>query len=207
MTHNLQWRDVRVLFSSLGEIEEEPNGSLKVTIAGHTAVFQSASKKDAATAEQVIQIRHILQDAKERSPGITGPHLLVVIDHKQARIYRTELKGTVPETVKPEDNLGHKGHVHSAHDYSDHIEKPNQEAYFEAVCKSLETAEKVLIFGSGKGSSNTMDQFTLWLRAHHPKVADCIFMSVVVDESHLTEGALLAKARDIYGGGLAGSAK
>ena len=26
-------------------------------------------------------------------------HLLVVIDHREARIYKTELKGTVPERI------------------------------------------------------------------------------------------------------------
>ncbi len=200
MTHNLQWSDVKVLFSAIGTIEDERNDSLQVSMAGHSIVFQPATMKDAARGDQVMQIRQFIQAAKDREPGITGPHFVVLINHLETKIYRTEMKGTVPDVVKPEDNLGHHRHVHSAHDYSDHIEKPNHEAYFEAITKGLNDAEKILLLGSGQGSSNTMDLYTVWLRGHHPNVSEKVFATEVVDESHLTENQLLAKARIIYGG-------
>jgi hypothetical protein len=46
-----------------------------------------------------------------------------------------------------------------------------------------------------------MDQFVAWLKLHHPELAKRIIGSLVVDEHHLTEGQLLAKAREFYSNG------
>jgi hypothetical protein len=43
-----------------------------------------------------------------------------------------------------------------------------------------------------------MDQFIAWLKLHHADVANRIIGSLVVDEHHLTENQLLAKAREFY---------
>ena len=37
----------------------------------------------------------------------TAPHLLVVIDHQEARVYRTEVHGAVPERSSTTDPHGH----------------------------------------------------------------------------------------------------
>ena len=44
----------------------------------------------------------------------TAPHLLVVIDHQEAKVYRTELVGAVPERIAPYDPHGHGRNLHSA---------------------------------------------------------------------------------------------
>ena len=38
----------------------------------------------------------------------------------------------------------------------------------------------------------------VWLRHRHPEVAKRILGSLVVDEHHLTDAQLVAKAREIY---------
>jgi len=43
-----------------------------------------------------------------------------------------------------------------------------------------------------------MEQFIAWLKLHHPDQASHIIGSLVVDEHHLTDDQLLAKARDFY---------
>ncbi len=43
-----------------------------------------------------------------------------------------------------------------------------------------------------------MGQFLTELKHHHSDVAKCIVGSVVLEEHHLTEEQLLAKARDFY---------
>jgi hypothetical protein len=43
-----------------------------------------------------------------------------------------------------------------------------------------------------------MDQFVAWLKLHHPELAKRIIGSLVVDEPHLIDGQLLAKAREFY---------
>lgn len=54
-------------------------------------------------------------------------------------------------------------------------------------------------FGTGTGASSAMEQLIGHLKHHHADVAKCIVGSVAVDEHHLTEGQLLARAREFYG--------
>ena len=66
------------------------------------------------------------------------------------------------------------------------------------MAKALQTAGRLVIFGTGTGNSNEMDQFITWLKHHHPELAKKILGSMVVDENHLTEDQLLGKAREFY---------
>ncbi|MBC8064186.1 MAG: hypothetical protein H7Y17_05105 [Chlorobia bacterium] len=198
ITHNLEWRDIRALFETIGDVEDEHNGNLKVTLGGHAVVFQSPRANDVASVDQVNQIRHLLESSGTKKSKDVGPQLLLVIDHQEARIFRTDSGGSIPEKVIPYDPDGHRGHVHSAHDFRDHNEQPNHDAYFEVISENLKDAEKILIFGSGVGSSSAMDLFVAWLPEHHQKLSDRVIGAVIVDQSHLTEGQLLAKAKEIY---------
>ena len=111
--------------------------------------------------------------ANDRSES--APHLLVVIDHLEARVYRTEVHGAVPERIAPYDPHGHGRHLHSAHEWTDGKRPPERKSYYEAVAKTL-----------------------LGLKDHHSDVAGKIVGSVVVDAHHTTEAQLLAKAREFY---------
>lgn len=127
-----------------------------------------------------------------------APHLLVVIDHHEARIYRTEVHGAVPVKLEPYDPHGHGRHLHSANEWTDGKSQPERKSYYEAVAKALRGAEQVLVFGSGTGKSSAMEQLLADLKAHHPDVAAKVIGSVVVDAHHTTEDQLLAQAREFY---------
>jgi hypothetical protein len=43
-----------------------------------------------------------------------------------------------------------------------------------------------------------MEQFVSWLARHNPALAGQVIGSLVVDQHHLTEPELLAKAQDFY---------
>ena len=128
----------------------------------------------------------------------TAPHLLVVIDHQEARVYRTEVHGAVPVRIAPFDPHGYGKHLHSAHEWTDGKRQPERKSFYEAIAKTLQGAEQVLLFGSGTGRSSAMEMLLADLKAHHSDVAGKIIGSVVVDAHHTTEGQLLAKARDFY---------
>ena len=128
----------------------------------------------------------------------TAPHLLVVIDHQEARVYRTEVSGAVPDRIAPYDPHGYGRHLHSAHEWTDGKRPPERKSYYEAVAKTLRGAEQLLLFGSGTGKSSAMKQLLADLKDHHPDVAGKVVGSVVVDAHHTTEGQLLAKAREFY---------
>ena len=127
------------------------------------------------------------------------PHLLVVIDHQEARVYRTEVRGAVPERIVPYDPHGYGRHQHSAHEWTDGKSQPERKSFYEAIGKTLRGAEQVLLFGSGTGKSSAMEQLLADLKDHHPDVAEKVIGSVLVDAHHTTESQLLAKARDFYG--------
>jgi hypothetical protein len=125
-------------------------------------------------------------------------HLLVVIDHHEARVYRTEVHGAVPERIAPYDPNGYGRHLHSAHEWTDGKRLPERKTFYEAVAKTLRGAEQVLLFGSGTGRSSAMEHLLADLKEHHPDVAEKVIGSVVVDAHHTTEHQLLARAREFY---------
>ena len=67
----------------------------------------------------------------------TAPHLLVVIDHQEARVYRTEVSGAVPERITPYDPHGYGRHLHSAQEWTDGKRLPERKSFYEAVAKTL----------------------------------------------------------------------
>jgi hypothetical protein len=123
---------------------------------------------------------------------------LVVLDHQEARVYRTEVHGAVPARIAPYDPYGYGRHLHSAHEWTDGKRLPERKSFYEAIAKTLRGAEQILLFGSGTGRASAMEQLVADLKAHHLDVAGKIIGSVVVDAHHTTEDQLLAKARDFY---------
>jgi hypothetical protein len=127
-----------------------------------------------------------------------GAHLLIVIDHREARVYRAEVHGSVPQTITPYDPHGFGRYLHYVQDESHGQRKPERKSFYEAVAKTLQGAETILLFGSGTGASSAMDQLLAELKRRHREVAERIVGCIVVDAQHLTENQLLAKARDFY---------
>jgi hypothetical protein len=127
-----------------------------------------------------------------------APHLLVVIDHQEAKVYRTEVQGAAPVSIVPYDPHGYRKHLHSAQEWTDGKRQPERKSFYEAIAKTLRGAEQILLFGSGTGRSSAMEMLLADLKAHHSDVAEKIIGSVVVDAHHTTDDQLLAKARDFY---------
>jgi hypothetical protein len=206
ISHNLQWRAVYGLFEKLGQIEEESNGNMKVTRNGQTLVLNPPRSKDVAEEEEVMVLRHFLEQSEPVAKAIATPseteakvsHWLVVINHHEAQIYRSELHGAVPQQILPHESNGFLRHDHDPKDFRRGLEKPEPNSFFEPVAKALQVSGQILIFGTGTGTSSEMEQFIAWLKSHHPEVAKRIIGSLVVDEQHLTADQLLAKAREFY---------
>lgn len=198
--HNLHWRNVRSMLAVLAEVAEEPNGNLKVTRGGQILTLHPSRDKDVAEIEQLMEVRHFLERSGAASPEAQaqGTHLLVVIDHREARIYRTELHGSVPQRITPFDPHGFGRYLHNVQDDSHGQRKPERKSFYEAVAQTLRGAEQVLIFGSSTGASSAMDQLLAALKHDHADVAKHVVGSIVLDEQHLTEDQLLAKARAFY---------
>jgi hypothetical protein len=122
----------------------------------------------------------------------------VVIDHREARIYRSFQHGSVPQQFLPRAPDEYFRHAHHSKQFTRGEEKPDPNSYFEPMVAALNGAGKILIFGTGTGMSSEMDQFVAWIKNRRPEIAARIVGSLVVDENHLTEDQLLAKAREFY---------
>jgi len=202
ISHNLKWREVYGLLDKLGQVTEEPNGNLTATRNGLTLVLNPPRTKDVAEEDEVMSLRHFLEQseaaATQSETGVPTAHWLVVIDHHEVRIFRSESHGAIPQQLLPHEPDDFFRHAQDSQSFSLGKEKPEPNSYFEPVAEALKAADKILVFGAGTGMSNEMDQFIGWLRIHHAEIAQRIIGSVVVDLNHLTEAQLLAKAREFY---------
>lgn len=200
VSHNLGWHDVHALFRHLGQVEEEPNGKLKVTRNGEVLLLLAPRTKDVAAADEVLALRHFLERSSRSPAGEkeTGANWLLIIDHREARIYRSAAPGAVAQQIRPRVSEAAFRSSPSSPEAARRTEKNTASAFFEPVAAVLKGAGKILVFGSGTGKSSEMEQFTLWLAQHRPEIAKRVVGSVVVDEDHLTEAQLLAKARAFF---------
>ena len=200
ISHNLEWRDVHALLGEMGDVAKEHNGSLKVTRNGQTLVLHPTRNKDVTEMEEVMKLRHFLERSETAAPQIdeTEIHWLLVIDHHEARIFRSEIAGATPQRILPVEPEDYFRHAHNSKATARGQEKPDPNTFFEPVAKVLQAAGPILVFGTGTGTSSEMEQFIAWMKNHHPELAKRIVGSLVVDEHHLTEGQLLAKAKDFY---------
>jgi hypothetical protein len=202
MPHNLQWREVWSMLGAIDGVDavEDAKGNLKVTRNGQSLMLHRPRGKDLADKHELKQVRHFLErsGAPAPAPAAAGTHLLVVIDHREARIYSTELHGSVPQRIAPYDPFGFGRDLHYNQDDSNGQRKPERKSFYEAVAKTLHGAQQILMFGAGTGASSAMEQLLAELKQHHKDLAGRIIGSVVVDEHHLTEDQLLAKARELF---------
>jgi hypothetical protein len=200
ISHNLEWRDVHALLGEMGDVAKEHNGGLKVTRNGQTMVLHPTSKKDVTEMDEVMALRHFLERSETASPQSDEreTHWLLVIDHHEARIFRSEMDGATPQRILPYEPENYFRHAHNSKTTSRGQEKPDPNTFFEPVAKVLQAVGPILVFGTGTSTSSEMEQFITWLKHHHPESAKRIIGSVVVIEHHLTDGQLLAKAKDFY---------
>jgi hypothetical protein len=200
ISHNLEWRSVRALLNHLGQVAEESNGHLKATRNGQTLILHKPHTKDIAEDRDVMALRHFLEQSETIPPetDAKAAHWLLVIDHHAARIFRSEIHGAQAGRILPHDAKEHFNQVQDAEEDSRGKEKPDPNSFFEPVAKALQAAGQILIFGTGTGSSSEMDQFITWLKTHHPEMASRIIGSLAVDEQHLTNDQILAKAREFF---------
>lgn len=200
IARNLEWRDLRSMLGALSDFVEEHDENVKFTRNGQTLVVHPPRRKDFSDVRELMNIRHFLDRSSTPAAEavVEGAHLLVVIDHRLARIYKIELHGSLPRRILPFDRNGSGRHLHYVENDSNGQRKPEQRSFYEAIAKTLGSAENILVFGSGTGASSAMDQLLAELRQHIENIARRIVRTVVVDEQHLSEGQLLAKAREFY---------
>jgi hypothetical protein len=200
VTHNLDWRAVHNLLAHLGQLVEEPNGNLKVTRNGQSLVLHPPRTKDVAEIDEVMTLRHFLVRSSDAptTEEDAKPQWLLIVDHQHVRIFRCDQVGADSQAILPHAPSEYFRHAHNSKDFSRGREKPDPNSFFGPVAEALKMGGPILIFGSGTGTSSEMDQLILWAKIHDRDMAARIIASVVVDEHHVTDGQLVARARKMF---------
>jgi hypothetical protein len=205
MPHNLQWREVVSMLGAIPDVTavEDDRGHVRVTRNGRTLHLHRPRGKDLSDKKELMQVRHFLERSGVSAPppppaAKAGTHLLVVIDHREARIFSTELHGSVPQRITPYDPFGFGRALHYKQDDSNGQRKPEQKAFYEAVARTLEGAQQILLFGVGTGASSAMEHLLAALKRDHKELVLRVVGTSTVDEHHLTDDQLLAKARELF---------
>jgi hypothetical protein len=131
---------------------------------------------------------------KPATAGISRCH--PVIDHREARVYKTDRKGSIATRIAPDDPHGFDRELRNDQNDADGKRRPERKGFYEAIAKALRGADTILLFGTGTGESSAMDHLLAELKHSHGDLAKLIVGSLAIDEKHLTEGELLAKARE-----------
>lgn len=201
VARNLQWREVRALLDHVSDdVAEEHGGSVKFTRNGQTLTVRPPRRKDFSDVAELMRIRQFLERSAEPVPVATGDghDLLVVIDHREARIFRAEVHGSAPQRITPLDPAGSDRYLHNVGDGDNGQRKPEPKGFYDAVTRALGGAERILILGNATGASSAMDHLVAHLKERRPEIASRIVGAVVVDEKHLTDDQLLAQAGKFF---------
>ena len=205
MPQNLDFNDVLSMLAAIPDaaVDQEHDGHVKLTRAGESLTLRRPKGKDFSDKAELSQLKRFLERTdpavKPAAAGAAGgTHLLVVIDHKEARVFSAEMDGAVPKQVKPYNPFGYADELRSSADDGNGKRSPELRSYYEAVAKTLAGAEQILLFGTGTGAANAADHLLAELKKHHHELAAKVVGPIKVDEHHLTDDQLLSKAREHF---------
>jgi len=197
---NLERRELRSLFAALGEVTDEHNGNLKFERNGHSLVLHPTHLNQPTGVEDITRIRHFLKESEEVGKLLASEPLclLVVIEHRQALVFRSEMIGSVPEKIVPHSTHRNPRHVHNAQEHGGRQSRPAGPSFYKAIAENLEGADEILMFGTGDGGRKSMDTLLVELRDNHSELFHRVVGSLEVGGKHATDELLLEKAREFY---------
>lgn len=199
ISHNLAWRDVRLMLGELGDVKEQPNGHLKAICGEETLLLHPPKSHTAVSEDELMSIRHFLTRIEDDKKVVQqGAHYLVVIDHQEARIFKAEMSGTVPTKITPYDPQGFGKQLHYVQDEKNGQRKPENKPFYDAVIKSLEGAGSILLIGAGTGESSAMAHLVAEMKHRNPELAGKVSGQMRLDKQHMTDDQFLAAARAYY---------
>ena len=83
-SHNIEWRHVIPLLEHVGEVTEEHNGKVKVTLGPETEVFHRPRDKD-IDVQMVVDLRRMLTNAGYNPDGSPAVEDEATRDHGDGR--------------------------------------------------------------------------------------------------------------------------
>lgn len=126
-----------------------------------------------------------------------GNFVVVALTTRDAKVWTTGVQPrTKPETIRAADPHGEQRHVRSAQADHMHHKRFDDPAFFGAIADAIAGAGSVLLMGHGKGKANAMLSFVQYLERKRPDIARKVDGAVDHDLEAMTDGQVLAAARE-----------
>lgn len=119
----------------------------------------------------------------------TANHMVVWIDHTEARIFAIARDGAAEWRVAAPSSASH---IHHKAGGGDTGKTPTDQHYLHAVVEAVKDAPEILIVGPGTAKS----ELKAHIERHDPQVAKKIVAVEPMD--HPTDGQLIAAARKFF---------
>ena len=126
-----------------------------------------------------------------------GNFAVVAMTTRDARVWTHGIApGTLPQVFVARGAHGNHRHVRAAQGAHLHHRKIADPVFFDSIARAISGAGSVLLMGHGRGRSNAMLSFVQHLERRHPSVAAVVDGAVDHDLEAMSDGQLLAAARD-----------
>jgi hypothetical protein len=189
---------VRSLLNALGHVVVDTKAGLKVTRNGHVLVSRSLTTGEVETENQLIELQHFLKRSENPLQLSNGreAHLLLIIGHHTARLFRSDIYGGSQHQLLPHDEPnGSAGSGSVGERTAIGTESWDEGDFFGRIAQALHRPGRILIFGESSTSQEEMDHFIAGLKWQHPDLANRIVGSLVLEKDQANSAELLAKAQ------------
>jgi hypothetical protein len=206
VAHNLSWMDALRLVTHLGSAIETADGKYSLTINGKHLIFHRPHGKH-FDAGETAELRRYLVSAgiSPENPYGTPPEsrsnsvdVVALIDHHGAKLYRVDFSQRRAETVSPYDPHHFLHHLHHRGELREPGQRaPEDLAYYDRIAEALSGADRIVLLCHGTGQSNASQVLAERLKKYHPGIYARIVRQAEVNTSAMTDGQILAYARDV----------
>jgi len=215
LPHGLTLREVQGLIESLGGAVT-PLGDRRVQIHledGSQTWLHGVQGQggQALDSEAVMRLRHLLQQAgidphHPQAPGPGSPRgdqacrLVLKLSHRQCEAYQLEGDSVEHSQLRSDGFWG----TRQSTTHRKERDLPGQRApidtdLLERLCALIADADRVLLVGHGTGQSDLRQLLLQHLERRHPALSPRVEAVLTVNDDQLTDGKLLAMARDHFG--------
>lgn len=126
-----------------------------------------------------------------------GNFVVVALTTRDARVWSSGIApGSTPETFRSVGAHADHKHVRAAQGAHLHHRKIDDPVFFGSLADAVSGAGSILLLGHGKGKANAMVSFVQYLERRRPEIAARVDGAVDRDLEAMTEGQILAAARE-----------
>ncbi len=193
---DLDWRLVRAMLGAIATATTEPHGRVRVERAGRVLVLHADRHKGRVSEADARMVRQFLEGTVVEPVGADGHHLVVVVNDKEARVYRVEPREGRAERLAPYDPQGAGRSMLYLQDAAGSTPTPEREGFSDAVSRALRGAGQITVLGRGKTAQDAVNRLTAHLREREPALAQRVGETALV-ETNPTPDQLLTKVRSL----------